>query len=87
MKLSGGEQQRTGIARALAHNPDILLADEPTGNLDEANEAAILDLLTRLAREDGRCVILATHSHRAASCADEVLGLNRGRLLTVRQRE
>lgn len=85
LKLSGGEQQRTGIARALSHNPDILLADEPTGNLDEANEAAILDLLTRLAREEERCIILATHSHQAASCADEILGLNRGRLLTVHQ--
>lgn len=86
LKLSGGEQQRTGIARALSHNPDILIADEPTGNLDESTEAEIMQLLTSLVKTEGRCVILVTHSHKVASYADEVLGLSGGRLLTVNQK-
>lgn len=86
LKLSGGEQQRTGIARALSHNPDILIADEPTGNLDESTEAEIMQILTSLVKTEKRCVILVTHSHKVASYADEVLGLSGGRLLTVNQR-
>lgn len=83
LKLSGGEQQRTGIARALSHDPDILIADEPTGNLDDAMEDGIMSILTRLVKEENRCAIIVTHSRRAASCADEVLGLSEGRLITV----
>lgn len=86
LKLSGGEQQRTGIARALSHNPDILIADEPTGNLDDRTEDEILAILTELVRNEKRCVIIVTHSHKAASYADEVLGLSGGRLSTVNQR-
>ncbi len=86
LKLSGGEQQRTGIARALSHNPDILIADEPTGNLDDRTEDEILAILTGLAKNEKRCVIIVTHSHKAASYANEVLGLSGGRLLTVNQR-
>lgn len=86
LKLSGGEQQRTGIARALSHNPDILIADEPTGNLDESTEAEIMQILTSLVKTEKHCVILVTHSHKVASYADEVLGLSGGRLLTVNQR-
>ena len=86
LKLSGGEQQRTGIARALSHNPDILIADEPTGNLDESTEEEILQILTGLVKNEKRCVIIVTHSHKVASYADEVLGLSGGRLLTVSQR-
>ena len=86
LKLSGGEQQRTGIARALSHNPDILIADEPTGNLDEDTEEEIMQILTSLVKNEGCCVILATHSHKVASYADEVLGLSDGRLVTVNQR-
>ncbi|MCI8789470.1 MAG: ABC transporter ATP-binding protein [Lachnospiraceae bacterium] len=85
-KLSGGEQQRTGIARALSHNPDILIADEPTGNLDESTQDGIMALLSGLVRNENRCVILVTHSHKVASCADEVLGLSGGRLTTVNQK-
>lgn len=85
LKLSGGEQQRTGIARALSHNPDILIADEPTGNLDESTEEEIMQLLTNLVKKENRCVIIVTHSHKAASYADEVLGLSGGRLITVNQ--
>lgn len=87
LKLSGGEQQRTGIARALSHNPDILIADEPTGNLDEGTEEEIMKILTGFVRKEKRCVIIVTHSHRVASYADEVLGLSGGRLITVNQRD
>lgn len=85
LKMSGGEQQRTGIARALSHNPDILIADEPTGNLDEETEDAIMEILEGLVRNENRCVIIVTHSHKVASHADEVLGLSGGRLVTVSQ--
>ena len=86
LKLSGGEQQRTGIARALSHNPDILIADEPTGNLDDSTEDEIMGILTDLVKNEKRCVIIVTHSHKVASYADEVLGLSGGRLITVNQR-
>lgn len=86
LKLSGGEQQRTGIARALSHNPDILIADEPTGNLDDSTEDEIMGILMELVRNEKRCVIIVTHSHKVASYADEVLGLSGGRLITVNQR-
>lgn len=86
LKLSGGEQQRTGIARALSHNPDILIADEPTGNLDESTEDEIMEILSGLVKNENRCVIIVTHSHKVASCADVVLGLSGGRLTTVNQK-
>lgn len=60
--LSGGEQQRVAIARALSYEPDVILADEPTGNLDPHNEKQIMDIFTRLAHQEGKCVILVTHS-------------------------
>ena len=85
LKLSGGEQQRVGIARALSHDPDIVIADEPTGNLDNDTEKAILNILTSLARNDGKCVIIVTHSKKVTSIADEVWGINNGKLLFVKQ--
>ncbi|MCL2528160.1 MAG: ATP-binding cassette domain-containing protein, partial [Defluviitaleaceae bacterium] len=78
--LSGGEQQRVGIARAIAHNPDIIIADEPTGNLDAETEKAVLEILSRLAYEDNKCVIIVTHSHEVSSIADVVLRMEGGRL-------
>jgi len=78
LKLSGGEQQRVGIARALSHNPDIIIADEPTGNLDEAAEDEVLEILTTLARKEGKCVIVVTHSKRVAGVADEIWNMNAG---------
>ncbi len=87
MKLSGGEQQRIGIARALSHNPDILIADEPTGNLDANTEKEIMEILSNLVHKENRCVIIVTHSHKVASYADEVLGLSGGKLVVVNQRE
>jgi putative ABC transport system ATP-binding protein len=78
LKLSGGEQQRVGIARAISHNPDIIIADEPTGNLDSATEADVLGILSSLAHNDGKCVIIVTHSKRVMSIADKILGMNSG---------
>ena len=79
--LSGGEQQRVAIARALAAGSEIILADEPTGNLDEQNAAQIVALLQRAAHEAGRCVILVTHDSAVSAQADCVLRLTDGRLL------
>ena len=82
LKLSGGEQQRVGIARALSHNPDVIIADEPTGNLDKETEKSVLDILCRLAHEDNKCVIIVTHSENVSDIADEVIGIRAGRLLS-----
>jgi ABC-type lipoprotein export system ATPase subunit len=69
-ELSGGEQQRVAVARALANQPSIILADEPTGNLDVKNSALVFDLLTRLAKENGQAVILVTHNPEIAQRCD-----------------
>ncbi len=83
LKLSGGEQQRVGIARALSHNPDIIIADEPTGNLDSDTEENIMNILQELANTAEKCVIIVTHSKSVASYADELLGLNQGNLTSI----
>jgi len=83
-KLSGGEQQRVAIARALAHDPPLILADEPTGNLDEETGAQVMSLLTSLMHEGNRSLLMVTHSPEAASHADHVLRLTRGQLVTER---
>jgi putative ABC transport system ATP-binding protein len=80
-KLSGGEQQRVALARALVHDPLLILADEPTGNLDEETGSQVLSLLARLAREQNRTLLMVTHSQEAASHADRVLRLTHGQLL------
>lgn len=80
LKLSGGEQQRIGIARALAHNPDIIIADEPTGNLDGDTEKNIMGILKALAHDENKCVIVVTHSKKVSTYADELLTLNCGNL-------
>ena len=73
IELSGGEQQRVAITRAIAHSPAIILADEPTGSLDENNQKNIMDTLVAFAREDGKCVIISTHSRDVAEYADHVI--------------
>ena len=83
-KLSGGEQQRVALARALVHDPLLILADEPTGNLDEETGAQVLSLLARLAREQGRTLLMVTHSPEAAAHADRILRLTHGQLLQER---
>jgi putative ABC transport system ATP-binding protein len=79
-RLSGGEQQRVAIARALVHDPLLVLADEPTGNLDEITSQQILSLLDRLTRQTGKNLIMVTHSAEAAAHADRVLTLHEGQL-------
>jgi putative ABC transport system ATP-binding protein len=79
-ELSGGEIQRVAIARALSFSPPILLADEPTGNLDSKNGTAILDLLRRINHDDGCTVVMVTHSEEAASYADRRIYLRDGRV-------
>jgi putative ABC transport system ATP-binding protein len=78
--LSGGEQQRVAIARALAHGPSLLLADEPTGNLDDNTAEVVLQLLDQMIRQAGGTMIIATHSAAVASRADRVLELHNGTL-------
>ena len=85
LKLSGGEQQRVGTARALAHDPGIIIADEPTGNLDKETEKDILKIFTGLARNENRCVIIVTHSRKVTSIADVVYGIQDGRLSVMKQ--
>ncbi|GAB2027095.1 ABC transporter ATP-binding protein [Lactovum odontotermitis] len=80
LKLSGGQQQRVAIARALASNSKILLADEPTGNLDEDTAEEITAILKESAHDLGRCVIMVTHSSALAKQADVVLRLKRGKV-------
>jgi putative ABC transport system ATP-binding protein len=81
-RLSGGEQQRVAIARALVQDPKLLLADEPTGNLDDATGEAVLGLLDRVTRQAGRTLVLVTHSPLVAARADRVLAIEDGRLVT-----
>lgn len=84
LKLSGGEQQRIGIARALSHHPDVIIADEPTGNLDGNTEENIMNILQDLAHKENKCVIIVTHSKSVSSYADELWGLNQGNLVFVK---
>lgn len=84
LKLSGGEQQRVGIARALAHDPDLLIADEPTGNLDSETEQMIMNIFKSLAHKENKCVIVVTHSKEVSKYADEIWGLNQGNLVFVK---
>ncbi len=83
--ISGGEQQRVAIARAMASGGEILLADEPTGNLDSQNEKVIVDLLCQLAHEENYAVIIVTHNEAVAAAADVVFGMSDGVLSVVRE--
>jgi len=80
LKLSGGEQQRIAIARALAHDPMLIVADEPTGSLDQDTEATVLEIFQSLAHDDGKCVIIVTHSEDVTDIADEIWSLEEGNL-------
>jgi putative ABC transport system ATP-binding protein len=80
-RLSGGEQQRVAIARALIHDPALILADEPTGNLDTETATDVLDVLDTLVREAGRTVVMVTHSREVVGVADRIFALERGALV------
>lgn len=84
-QMSGGEQQRVALARASAPRPDILLADEPTGNLDGVNGAAIIDLLFGLRDRHGATLVLVTHSQSLAARCDRVIRLGDGRIVPLKQ--
>ena len=84
-QLSGGQEQRVAIARAIVADPRIIVADEPTGDLDAAAAAAVMDLLTRLNKELGKTLIIVTHDAKTAAFADQVLHLEKGRLIEAAQ--
>lgn len=86
LKLSGGQQQRVAIARAVSYDPSILLADEPTGNLDEDTQDEIMEIFKGLAYEVQKCIILVTHSPVVASLADEVYALTDTKKIKNRQK-
>ena len=77
LKISGGQQQRVAIARAIAYEPSILLADEPTGNLDPETQDAIMEIFKSIAHDDNKCVIIVTHSQDVAAQADVVYELKK----------
>jgi lipoprotein-releasing system ATP-binding protein len=82
-ELSGGEQQRCAVARALVHDPRLVLADEPSGNLDHANAERLHEIFFRLAREFETAVVVVTHNRQLAARADRILWLEDGRLTEV----
>ncbi|MFP6664508.1 MAG: ABC transporter ATP-binding protein, partial [Deltaproteobacteria bacterium] len=82
-ELSGGQMQRVAIARALAIEPGLLVADEPTGNLDSTTGAEILDLLARLHREEGATILMVTHSPAAAAYGDRIISMADGRVVDI----
>lgn len=86
-QMSGGEQQRVSIARALAKNPQILLGDEPTGALDSETGVVVLELLQKLCREQGKTVILVTHNADIAKCADKVIRMKNGKIKEIQRNE
>ena len=79
LKLSGGEQQRIAIARSLSYNPKIIIADEPTGNLDKETEGEILKIFNNLAHEEKKCVIIVTHSPNVCDSVDQVYDLKKSK--------
>ena len=86
-QMSGGEQQRVSIARALAKRPKILLGDEPTGALDSETGVAVLELLQKLCREQGKTVVLVTHNSDIAKCADKVIRMKNGKIREILRNE
>ena len=80
-RLSGGERQRVAVARALVHEPDLILADEPTGNLDVDTGVEVIELLDRLTRRAGKTLVMATHSREVVGVADRIFTIEHGRLV------
>jgi putative ABC transport system ATP-binding protein len=86
-KLSGGERQRVAIARALIHNPDIILADEPTGNLDYETSVKIIDLLDRVVKKKSKTMIMVTHSKDVIGLADRILTIRNGKVTEIKKED
>ena len=84
-QLSGGQEQRVGIARAIVTDPDVILADEPTGNLDAASAADVLAMLQRLNREFGKTIVMVTHDPHSAAAASRVIHLDKGKFVEADQ--
>ena len=82
-RLSGGERQRVAVARGLIHQPQLILADEPTGNLDVGTGRQVIDLLDSLTRQSGRTLLMATHSQQVVGLADRILTIENGRLFEL----
>jgi lipoprotein-releasing system ATP-binding protein len=81
-ELSGGEQQRVAVARALVCRPDVVLADEPTGNLDRANSEAVFELLLQTTRSRGQAVVMVTHNDELAGRADRIVRMRDGKVIS-----
>lgn len=84
-QLSGGQQQRVAIGRALANNPSVIIADEPTGNLDKKNSKEVMELLTKAVKQGGQTLILVTHEPDIAAMADRIIHLEDGRIISDTQ--
>jgi putative ABC transport system ATP-binding protein len=78
--MSGGQQQRTSIARAFVGNPEIIFADEPTGNLDTKTTAEIMDLITSIARDNNQTLVIVTHDTEISTCADRIMYMRDGNI-------
>ena len=86
-QMSGGQQQRVGIARAFAANPEVIFADEPTGNLDTKTTAQIMEMMMEIARKKNQTIVLVTHDPQMAAYADRILTLIDGNIIKEQRRE
>ena len=87
LKLSGGEQQRVAIARSLSYNPKMILADEPTGNLDKETENEILKIFKDLAKKENKTVVIVTHTKEISKMADRVITIRNGKIASIEENE
>jgi putative ABC transport system ATP-binding protein len=86
-QMSGGQQQRVGIARALVVQPDIIFADEPTGNLDSHTSAEVMEMITKIVREQQKTLVMVTHDDHLASYADRIFHISDGQIVRITEKE